>query len=170
MIYLSYSRYVERKNGDSFTNVHYYFCDICQDEMCESEFIYTNADGTHLCLSCAFKLDKINEKCFLGCVGIHVNSFHAAINPNGEIEVWSGNKTPKWQRTNKQQRHSGEYTKWRNDVYERDNFTCMDCNVRGGKLNAHHIKSYSKYKELRFAVSNGITLCIECHKKRHKRR
>lgn len=54
---------------------------------------------------------------------------------------------------------------WRNAVYKRDKYVCQGCGKRGGKLNAHHIKPYKKYPELRYNLKNGITLCIDCHKK-----
>lgn len=62
-------------------------------------------------------------------------------------------------------RHAGcaEYERWRTAVYKRDNYTCQMCDVRGGTLNAHHIKGWAKYPHLRFVVSNGITLCEGCH-------
>ena len=55
-------------------------------------------------------------------------------------------------------------------VFKRDNFTCQKCGIVGRELNAHHIKPYAKYKELRYELSNGITLCEDCHKLVHKRR
>ena len=66
-------------------------------------------------------------------------------------------------------RNTTEYKKWRVSVFERDNFTCQKCGVRGGKLNAHHIKTWRKHPDLRFELSNGITLCEDCHKVEHRR-
>lgn len=67
-------------------------------------------------------------------------------------------------------RHSTKYKAWRLAVYRRDDYTCCRCGARGVRLNAHHIKGYAHYPELRYEVSNGITLCEECHKKEHRRK
>jgi hypothetical protein len=63
------------------------------------------------------------------------------------------------------QRNSGEYAIWREQVFKRDDYTCQDCGQRGGSLEAHHIFRWSVFKDLRFIVGNGITLCEECHEK-----
>ena len=60
-------------------------------------------------------------------------------------------------------RHSIEYKQWRNNVFNRDNYTCKECGKRGCYLEAHHIKPFSTHKDLRFDVDNGITYCVECH-------
>lgn len=66
------------------------------------------------------------------------------------------------------QRFSREYKRWRFDVFSRDHFACQKCgDARGGNLVAHHIKPYADYPELRFDVSNGVTLCEGCHKQEH---
>lgn len=60
-----------------------------------------------------------------------------------------------------------EYTDWRKSVFERDDYTCCVCGEKGGRLNAHHLYGYDKYKELRTSLNNGITLCEQCHKSFH---
>jgi hypothetical protein len=60
-------------------------------------------------------------------------------------------------------RRTLQYYLWRDAVLERDDYTCQMCGIRGGKLQAHHKKEFAKYPELRFAIQNGITLCIPCH-------
>lgn len=81
---------------------------------------------------------------------------------------------------------------WYYKVYKRDGWKCVDCGSKK-KLDAHHIKPISKIiKELLSMVvfendeerlewlieqpeikdeklTNGVTVCRECHKKRHNR-
>ena len=67
-------------------------------------------------------------------------------------------------------RYYPEYKAWRRDVFERDSYTCQYCGQIGGKLNAHHIKPYAYYPDLRTDLDNGITLCVKCHRAVHRRR
>jgi hypothetical protein len=84
-------------------------------------------------------------------------------------------------------KNSFQYKAWRSSVYERDNYTCQICGIKGGKLNAHHLKRFeilvreavqlnpllNKYDAI-IAYSpiwypeNGITVCFKCHKQIHK--
>jgi NUMOD3 motif/HNH endonuclease len=73
---------------------------------------------------------------------------------------WKGGITP----INAQIRHSIEYKLWRKAVFERDDYTCVWCGKRGTTLNADHIKPFARFPELRFAIDNGRTLCVPCHK------
>jgi len=77
-----------------------------------------------------------------------------------------------------------EYREWRSDIYKRDNYTCQKCGERGFRLNAHHIKPFSKIvdeykiKTIEIALecnelwdlNNGITLCKKCHIDIHKKK
>lgn len=83
--------------------------------------------------------------------------------------TWKGGITPK----NILIRNSLEYKEWRNNVFKRDNFTCQECNRRSCEkdhvyLEAHHIKPFATHPELRLTISNGITLCKECHSNKPK--
>ena len=80
---------------------------------------------------------------------------------------WQGGKTRERTRLMQQR----EYKLWRKSVFERDNYTCRDCNVRGVYLEAHHIKTWAEYHKLRYDINNGRTLCLDCHKKitKHQR-
>lgn len=75
-------------------------------------------------------------------------------------------------------RRTFKYRLWRSDIFTRDDFTCQECGQCGGKLEVHHIKSFSsiiqKYEitkieealncEELFNINNGITYCKKCHR------
>lgn len=75
-----------------------------------------------------------------------------------------GDQSPNWKGGN---RGSKTWNKWATAVKERDNYTCTHCNYNGGihskQIVAHHKVHYKLSPELKFDVSNGITLCRKCH-------
>lgn len=62
-------------------------------------------------------------------------------------------------------RDSSEYRNWRESVKSRDG-CCVDCGSTEG-LHAHHIIPVEKDESLATDVSNGETLCQECHANKH---
>lgn len=66
-------------------------------------------------------------------------------------------------------RNSAQYKEWREAVLKRDGYACSICGKKDVTLHVHHLKSFSKFKDLRFDISNGIALCLDCHQKSHKK-
>jgi hypothetical protein len=94
--------------------------------------------------------------------------------------MWKGGVT----KLNHKIRTHVKYLNWRQEVFERDRYTCQLCNSKGCYLEAHHkkplriiIKEHKirtdaqiiKCEEL-WDINNGITLCMLCHAKIDKRR
>lgn len=48
-------------------------------------------------------------------------------------------------------------------IFLRDNYICQLCNKPSRELQAHHIKLFVKFIDLRYDLNNGITLCRKCH-------
>jgi hypothetical protein len=85
------------------------------------------------------------------------------ISKKGEkSNLWKGGKMKEYPEIIKI-RKSLQYRLWREAVFKRDNFTCIWCGKKGN-VQADHIKPFSLFPELRFAIDNGRTLCINCHK------
>lgn len=70
---------------------------------------------------------------------------------------------------NVRERTSTEATNWRKAILIRDKFTCQLCGQIGHKLQAHHKKEWANFKELRYDLDNGVTLCEDCHKNKAHR-
>jgi hypothetical protein len=86
------------------------------------------------------------------------------IKTGAENPAWKGGIATEQNRL----RSTPEYGAWRKAVYERDGYKCRHCGT-GKNLHAHHIKEFSTHPELRYVVSNGLTLCRACHSKHHSR-
>lgn len=56
------------------------------------------------------------------------------------------------------------YADWRKRIFKRDKKCMMPGCSSTKKLQAHHIKRWADASSLRYDLSNGITLCSECHK------
>lgn len=87
-------------------------------------------------------------------------------------ESHKGDKTHLWKggidKENNHIRKSFEYKLWRESVFTRDKWTCQFCGKKNCYLEAHHIKPFALFPELRFAIDNGRTLCKECHNKTYE--
>jgi 5-methylcytosine-specific restriction endonuclease McrA len=59
------------------------------------------------------------------------------------------------------------WTEVRQKIRKRDKYTCLICGTRTPPLHVHHLKSWTKFKKLRFAFDNLVTLCAYCHKEVH---
>ena len=112
--------------------------------------------GLPNCEVCGKKLSNYKSRRCVKCAGI--------LRVGEKNPSWKGGSTP----LNAKLRNSNEDQAWRESVFFRDTWTCKECGRKGGKLHAHHIKSFSKHPEVRFSTDNGITLCFPCHKRHHK--
>ncbi len=79
---------------------------------------------------------------------------------------WKGGLT----KPNKLARTCPEFKDWQQSIFQRDKWACRRCGYKGRKIEAHHIKSFADYPDLRYAIENGITLCWPCHAKEDKYR
>ena len=111
-------------------------------KVCGTSFRNAPTNGKTLC----------SEKCRLE---------YLSKNNSGPLSAtWKGGLTPFYLKD----RRGPKYKEWRKTVFERDAYTCQMCGQIGGKLQADHISPFAFYPELRFEITNGRTLCVECHK------
>jgi 5-methylcytosine-specific restriction endonuclease McrA len=139
-------------------------CLICGKEFWRKPYSIKRGDNKFCSKACYFRWQKgrprseeFRKKC---------GSLKGAKNP-----LWRGGVTPLIHKI----RCSPEMRKWREDVFKRDDWTCQECGAKSKKnqyiyIEAHHIKPFAVFPELRFVVDNGVTLCEKCHYKKPKGR
>ena len=82
---------------------------------------------------------------------------------------WNPNITDQERQLWKEKRVSKELINWRKQVFERDYYICKCCGTTKSPFNAHHLNAWKDFPDQRYIVSNGLTLCIKCHKLFHKK-
>lgn len=80
---------------------------------------------------------------------------HHAYNPNLSDAERERNKSRSYDRA---------FVNWSYAVKRRDWFTCKVCGEsKSDEMNAHHLNGWNWCEEGRYDISNGVTLCKECH-------
>ena len=91
----------------------------------------------------------------------------------GKIGYWARKRRPEitgenhynWKGGSKHLERVMFKTQMQRAVFERDDYTCQLCGVRGAALQVDHIRSWAEYVDLRFNINNCRTLCQKCHYK-----
>jgi len=127
---------------------------------------WVGVKNNHVCIICSNQFRRTRPStgarvkyCSMNCYG----KSKLGKNTGEANNKWKGGVSSE----NSKIRRCKEYKEWRSSVYKRDGWTCQICKRHLKKLIAHHIKTFNKYPELRFELSNGITLCRVCHCKIH---
>lgn len=102
--------------------------------------------------------NNANTYCSRACRDLAYRELKGSANPN-----WQGGKSAEHTRI----RQTAEYAEWRSAVFARDNYSCQECGQHGGKLHAHHIEAFADNPERRTDLANGVSLCRDCHGKKH---
>lgn len=147
-------------------------CKICNKEIIKpiNESIH-NWENRHLYCSKKCKIESMKGKTYSPEVNLKKGRKGHLVSIETRKKIANskrGSKSHFWRggvsKPNELFRETLDYRLWREAIFKRDDWTCIWCNKRGGILNADHIKPFALFPELRLAIDNGRTLCIDCHK------
>jgi 5-methylcytosine-specific restriction endonuclease McrA len=130
-----------------------YSCSVCNKEV---------SRGYTMCGSCSKRKPRPN------CVdcGIQIRLHSKRCSPcHNKNQLTDHSSRAERTRFN----NSSEWTFARTSCFERDSYTCVRCNVKGGTLNAHHMQEWISHPESRLDLNNLTTLCRTCHEHIHWR-
>lgn len=112
---------------------------------------------------CEFKLKK-SHSIKRQCCSKKCQNIFARTKTGNKNNNWKGGIHPE----NMIGRTTVKYNEWRISVFLRDERACKKCGSKK-EIQAHHIKPWSQFKNLRYDINNGITLCKKCHSKVHQK-
>lgn len=105
-------------------------------------------------------LKYLKEGHYYCCACIHTLFMSGSNNP-----AWNPNKTDKERFDS---RSTPDYDNFKKSVLARDNYTCYCCHKKSADdLEVHHLDGYNWCIDKRVDVTNGITLCHNCHSNFH---
>lgn len=144
----------------------YFNCLTCNKEFYREPCSIKKGYIKFCSLSCRRHTKIAKEKMSIIKIGKHPWNYNLNKKIDNRLDYERPTKFKSYGKTDKNIliRKSLDMKIWIKNIFERDNYTCQICKKIGGILNAHHIKSFSKYPEYRFDIDNGITLCLECHR------
>jgi len=153
------------KEKPTFEYVYNFF----KKENCELlEIVYLNC-YTSMKYRCSCKnISKISFFCFKKGQRCKKCGYKKNKKSGKDHYNYNPNITDEERKQRKRRTSDPRNKKWRKKVFKKNNYTCQKCSIRGGDLRGHHIKNWSSNKKLRYVVSNGITLCLNCHKDFHR--
>jgi 5-methylcytosine-specific restriction endonuclease McrA len=175
---LRYNEKTGKWYKDNNTGMTVYLLSDKPCEICGDRFFYCSGNEGNCCTkSCSTKkrnaiygISKETAKKISKAHIGKISSLESRIKhseTNKKLGKWRKENNPSWKggvdRPNSDIYYGIDYKIWRRKVFERDHFTCALCDIVGGKMQVHHIKTREKYPELTLDENNGITLCKECH-------
>jgi len=134
-------------------------CEVCNKRFWRKPYDIAKGNNRFCSKQCYFGYQKGKPK--------NLSNRHSYIgidNPN-----WKGGIT----QANQKLRHGDMAKEWRLSVFKRDNWTCKKCGKRSRanrylRIEAHHVKPFALFPELRLVIDNGLTLCKKCHDREPK--
>ena len=119
--------------------------------------------------------DRRRPLCACGCglrIGKQAKLYRSGHNPSVPPPPRRGPANHRWSGGPKRPHLSEQHRRWRQRIFERDNWTCVMCGRmrRAGdrvELQAHHVVPVSSDASLALDLANGMTLCVECHRDHH---
>ena len=148
-------------------------CHFCKKNFKRAESLLagrTNVSGRIFCsrsCSCKGKTKPSKKYGFITCQ--HCQKTVPVPRRKTKIRKYCSQKCSQLaQRSSKKPRKSSRLLIWGKKVRKRDGYKCVRCGCDDhARLHAHHIRPFSQYPRLRYAVSNGKTLCKDCHAEEH---
>lgn len=136
--------------------------------------------GLNLCKSCSRKGDRnsfyghtFTEKQIQNFSEIRKNYYEdeefGQQRRNKQSKRFSGKNNPMYKGADLISDYTWRNKTYRNKILQRDNYICQKClkSYNNDELRVHHKNSCDWNIKGRNDLNNGITLCIECHKRFH---
>lgn len=161
-------------------------CEVCGENYTQQERLWRKAKWKnrckdhrktiHQCVDCGIEVWRGFERCKPCAAKRRANPKRHCVDCGCEINRKAKDRCLSCHNKNQDKGRSKERTKFnvsaewaeaRRLCFERDDYTCQMCGVRGGDLNAHHIKDWCNHPESRLDLSNLQTLCVSCHRALH---